>query len=110
LKQQVTSDAIVTFKDGIRWAEPRLKKNVNNVIARALAFEPGVLGVAADIARKTSERLETRGVSQANRAYVFNQICLAGAIAIDLMKKGNAKLCNDLVEPSENGSKETNHE
>ncbi len=74
---------------------------------RALAIEPAVLGVVADIARRTSERLETRGVSQANSAYVFNQICLAGAIAIELMKKGNAKLWNDLVEPSEDDSKET---
>jgi hypothetical protein len=49
-------------------------------------------------------------VSQAQSEYVFNQICLAGAIAIELMRHGNAKLWSDMIEPSDDGSKETNHE
>ncbi len=110
MKKEVTTDALVTFEDGLRWAEPLIKENPENVITRALAIEPAVLGVAADIARRTCERLETRGVSQGHSEYVFNQICLAGAIAIELMRHGNAKLWSDMIEPSDDGSKETNHE
>jgi hypothetical protein len=37
-------------------------------------------------------------------------MCLVGAIVIELMRHGNAKLWSDMIEPSEDGSKEKDHE
>ena len=110
MKKEVTSDALVTFADALKWAEPLMQENPDHVIKRVLALEPAVFGVAANLAKRTCERIEGRGVSEAQSAYVFNQMCLVGAIAIELMRHGNAKLWSDMIEPSEDGSKETNHE
>ena len=101
MKKEVTTDAIVTFADALKWAEPLMTENPDHVITRVLAIEPAVFGVAANIAKRTCERIEGRGVSEAQIAYIFNKMCLAGAIAIELMKKGNAKLWNDFIEPAE---------
>jgi hypothetical protein len=109
-KNQVTSDALVTFADALKWAEPLMQENPSHVIRRVLAIEPAVFGVAANIGRRTCERLEARGLSRAQNAYVFDQICLAAAIAIELMRHGNAKLWSDMIEPSEDDSKENDHE
>jgi hypothetical protein len=96
-----TCDAIVTFPDALRWVEPLLKAKPDDVIDHALDVEPAVLGVAADIARRTCERLEKYGVSEQHREYIFKQCTLAGAMAIELMRRGNAQLWQDLIEPEE---------
>ena len=101
MKKEVTSDALVTFADALKWAEPLMQEDPDHVIKRVLAIEPAVFGVAANIAKRTCERIEGRGVSEAQSAYVFSKMCLASAIAIELMKKGNAKLWNDFIEPTE---------
>ena len=41
-KNQVTSDALVTFADALKWAEPLMQENPDHVIRRVLAFEPAV--------------------------------------------------------------------
>ncbi len=107
MKKQVLNDAIVTFADGLKWAEPLLKERPDDVITRALSVEPAVLGIAADLARRTCERLEKYGVSEEHRAYIFTRCTLGGAMAIELMRLGSAQLWNDLIEPSEDGPKET---
>ena len=94
MRKEVTSDAL-------KWAEPLMKEHPDLVITRILAIEPAVFGVAVNIAKRTCGRIECRGMSEAQSAYVFNQICLAGAIAIELMKNGNAKLWDDFIEPTE---------
>lgn len=106
MKKQVLTDANVTFADALKWAEPLMKENPDRVIRRVLAIEPAVFGVAANIAKRTSERIVRRGASPAHAEYVFEQVCLASAIAIELMKKGNALLFNDLIGDPENRNKE----
>jgi hypothetical protein len=101
-----TSDAIVSFPDALRWVEPLIKAKPDDVITNALNVEPAVLGVAADLARRTCERLEKFGVSEDHRDYVFNQCTLAGAMAIELMRRGNAKLWQDMIEPEDDKQKE----
>lgn len=98
MKKQVLNDAIVKFDDALRWAEPLMKENPDIVIKRVLAIEPAVFGVAANIAKRTCERIEGRGISRAQGEYVFRQVCLAGAIAVELMKNGNALLFDDLLD------------
>lgn len=110
MKNEVRTDALVTFADALRWAEPLMQENPDHVIKRVLAIEPAVFGVAANMGKRACERLEARGLSQAQIAYVFDRICLAAAIAIELMRHGNAKLWSDMIEPSEDGPKESNHE
>ncbi len=107
MKKQVLNDAIVTFADGLKWAEPLLKAKPDDVIIRALNVEPAVLGVAADLARRTCERLEKYGISEEHRDYIFTRCTLAGAMAIELMRQGSAQMWNDFIEPSEVDSKET---
>jgi hypothetical protein len=110
MEQQPTCDAIVSFPDALRWIEPLIKAKPDDVIDQALAVEPAVLGVAADVARRTCERLEKYGVCEELCEYVYHQITLAGAMSIELMRKGNAKLWNDLVEPGEEEQKGVDHE
>ena len=110
MKKEVTSDALVTFADALKWAEPLMMENPDRVITRVLAIEPAVFGVAANIGKRACERLEASGLPRGQSAYVFDRICLAAAIAIELMRHGNAKLWSDMIEPSEDGSKENNHE
>ena len=80
------------------------------VIDEALAVEPAVLGIAADLARRTCERLEKYGVCEELCEYVYHQITLAGAVSIELMRKGNAKLWNDLNEPDDEEDNGVDHE
>ncbi len=94
-----TSNAIVTFPDALRWVEPLLKAKPEDVIDHALNVEPAVLGIAADIARRTCDRLEKYGISEQHREYIFNQCTLAAAMAIELMRRGNAQLWHDMIEP-----------
>ena len=110
MKNEITTDALVTFADALKWAEPLMQENPDHLIKRVLAIEPAVFGVAANVGKRTCERLEARGLSQAQSAYVFDRICLAVAIAIELMRHGNAKLWSDMIEPSSDGSKENDHE
>jgi hypothetical protein len=94
-----TCDAIVTYPDALRWVEPLIKAKPDDVIDHAIDVEPAVLGVAANIAERTCERLEKYGINEQHRAYVFKQCTLAGAIAIELMRRGNAQLWQDMIEP-----------
>ena len=87
--------AVLHVGGEVRIVEPTM------VIEQALAVEPAVLGVAADLARRMCERLEKYGVSEEHRAYIFTQCTLAGAISIHLMRHGNAELWRDLIEPDE---------
>lgn len=109
MKKQVLSDAIVTFDEALCWSEPLMAARPDDVITRALAIEPAVLGVAANIARRTCERIENQGASRAQGEYVFTQVCLAGAIAIELMKKGNAQLFRDLLEDVPTPNRKESH-
>ena len=104
MKWQPTCDAIVTFPDALRWVEPLIKSKPDTVIEQALAVEPAVLGVAADVGRRTCARLEKYGVPEDIRDYIFTQVTLAGAMAIELMRKGNGKLWNDFVENDTEGN------
>lgn len=110
MKKQVLTDALVSFEDALKWAEPLMSENPDHVIRRVLAIEPAVFGVAANVGKRTCERLEARGLSQAQSAYVFDRICLATAIAIELMKKGNAGLFADLIDDPEKKDAEDKHE
>ena len=94
-------DQTVSFPDALRWVEPLLKAKKDDVIEQALAVEPAVLVVAADIARRTCERLEKYGVSEQHQEYVYKQCTLAGAISIQLMRNGSAELWRDFIEPED---------
>ena len=106
MKKEVLSDANVTFANALKWAEPLMKENPDYVIRRVLAIEPAVFGVAANVAKRTGEWVERRGGSPALAEYVFTRVCLASAIAIELMKKGNAMLFEDLTGDPEKKNKE----
>lgn len=108
MKKQVLTDALVTFPDALRWAEPLMAERPDDVITRALAIEPAVLGVAANLAKRASERLEREGLSEERSAFVFTEICRASAISIELMKHGNAALFRDLLEDPDPKTKEDN--
>jgi len=110
MEWEPTCDAIVSFPDALKWVGPLIKAKADDVITEALAVEPAVLGVAADLARRTCERLETLGISEELREYIFTQCTLAGAMSIELMRKGNAKLWNDLIEPTNEEQKGNDHE
>ena len=99
MKQQVFSDAIVTYEDALKWVEPLIMGNREKVIEDAFAVEPAVVAVAVDVGKRTCRRLERAGVPEELVDYVSRQVTLAGAMTIELMRKGNAKLWDDLVSP-----------
>ena len=99
MKQQVFSDAIVTYEDAIKWVEPMIMGDREKIIEDACALEPAVVGVAVDMGRRTRLRLEREGVSPELIHYVFRQVTLVGAMTIELMHKGNAKLWDYLISP-----------
>ena len=101
MKKEVLTDAIVTFADALKWAEPLMKQSPDDVIKRALAIKPAVFGVAANIAKRTAQRIEAGKLQAGRGEYVFDRICLASAIVIELMKKGNALLFDDLIDDPE---------
>jgi hypothetical protein len=109
MKWEPTCDAIVSFPDALRWVEPLIKAKPDDVIEQALAVEPAVLGVAADLGRRTIERLAKHGVPEDMQEFIFTRVTLAGAMAIELMRKGNAEMWRDLIEPDDE-PKETTDE
>lgn len=110
MKKEVLNDAIVTFADALKWAEPLMGEKPDDVITRVLTIEPAVLGVAANLAKRACERLEREGMSEQRSAYIFTQICRASAISIELMKLGNASLFRDLLDDPDDKKKDENNE
>jgi hypothetical protein len=98
---QPTCDAVVSFPQALEWVERMLKTLPDALIKEALDVEPAVLGVAADLARRTIERLAKHGVPDDMQNYIFIRVTLAGAIALLLMRQGNAELWKDFIEPDE---------
>ena len=72
MKKEVTNDALVTFADALKWAEPLMMENPDQVIRKVLAIEPAVFGVAANIGKRACERLEAHGLSQPQSAKMTN--------------------------------------
>ncbi len=107
MKWKTFCDQTVTFPDALVWVEPLIKAKPDDVIEQALDVEPAVLGVAADLARRTCERLEKYGVNEEHRDYIFRQCTLAGAISIHLMRHGRAELWRDFIEPDDDQQGET---
>lgn len=98
---ETTNDAIVSFSDGLKWAERLIRARPDDVIKEALDLEPAVLGVAADVGRRAVERLARYGLSDELQEFIVTRITLAGAMALLLMREGNAKLWSDLIEPED---------
>jgi hypothetical protein len=105
-KFEVLNDAIVTYEDALRWVEELYKQKPDDVIERALEVEPAVVAVAANLGKRTCARLEKAGVPPCLILFVDRQIALAGAMAVELMRKGSARLWSDLIEPEEPEKKE----
>jgi len=105
---QPTCDAIVSFPDALKWVERMIKATPDNIIVEALDVEPAVLG--ADIGRRAIERLAKYGLPQEVQDFIFKRITLAGAMALLLMRQGNAQLWQDFIEPSDDDGKGIAHE
>ncbi len=52
----------------------------------------------ANVAKRTCDYLEKKGVSEEVIAFVFSQICYAGALSIEIMRLGSAKLFEEYIE------------
>jgi hypothetical protein len=110
VKFEITSDAIVTFDDALKWAEVLLMEPSQEVINRALTMEPAAFGVGAQIAKRTCDRLRRKGVPEPIIAYVFNQICSATGLTIEMMRMGTAQLWQDVIEPADDTVEGNAHE
>jgi hypothetical protein len=97
MKRKVTSDAVVNFDNARPWVEALFREDPDDVIKRALAAEPAIMSVAAAVGKKTVEQLERNGASEQVLSFVLSQVCFAGAVSIELMRKGNSLLFDDLI-------------
>jgi hypothetical protein len=108
MKQKVT-DGVVNFENARPWVEALFKEDPQKLIERAFAVEPAVMSAVAVAGKRTADLLERHGASEQTQSFVLSQTCVAGAIAIELMRKGNSVLFADLLqEPTE--PKGENHE
>jgi hypothetical protein len=91
MKKRQKTISIVTPDQAMKLAEPIIKVSPDKLTLRVLLAEPAVFGLAALVAKDTCRHLAKRGVSEALRAYVFNQICYAGALSISVMREAHLK-------------------
>lgn len=92
MKQKIKRPAIVSPDDAMRWAGPIIRKSPAKLTVEMLKAEPATFGLAALVAKDTSQYLTKNGVNKKLRSYVFNQICYAGALTICLMRKGHYRI------------------
>lgn len=95
--QETPDDALVSSEDAIGWAEQMAKEDPDEFTLRVLQTEPMAFGLGANIAKRTCDHLAKKGVHEALIAYVFNQICYAGALSIQIMRLGSAKLFEEII-------------
>jgi hypothetical protein len=108
MKETVT-DGVVTFDNARPWVEALFKEDPQELIKRAFAVEPAVMSAVAVAGKRTADLLERHGASEQTQSFVLSQTCVAGAIAIELMRQGNRILFADLIQnPSD--VKGENHE
>jgi len=109
MNKRVATDATVSFENAKPWVEVLYREDPDVVIQRALEAEPAVMALAAHLAKRTAARLMRNGVAEHVAKFVCTQICYAGGLAIELMRRGNAELWRDMIEPDDN-EKGTTHE
>ena len=90
-------DMIVHSDDAIGWVTKLAKEDPEELTLRLLKIEPTAFGIGANIAKRTCQHLEKHGVSEALIAFVFSQICYAGAMTIEIMRLGSAKLFEEYI-------------
>jgi hypothetical protein len=96
-KREVTNRPIVSLADAPRLAEPMLKENPDELTLRVLEAEPAAFGLGANVAKQTCDHLASKGVSEPLLAFVFSQICYAGAMSIEIMRLGSAKHLEEFI-------------
>ena len=105
MNEKVTTDATVSFRSATTWVETLYREDPNVVIDRAIEAEPYVMALAAHVAKRTEARLMRNGVAEHVAGFVHTQICCAGALSVELMKKGHALLFSDLIDPESDNRK-----
>jgi hypothetical protein len=101
MKYEVISDQVVTFEDAEVWCEELFRIKPTDIITTTLRLEPAALGVAANLVHRACERLESEGISEQHREYIFTQSVRASAVAVELMRRGYAKFLADLLQPDD---------
>ena len=89
--------ALVNSDDAIDWVTQLAKEDPEELTLRLLKAEPTAFGIGANVAKRTCEHLEKQGVSEALIAFVFSQICYAGAMTIEIMRLGSARLFEEYL-------------
>jgi hypothetical protein len=89
--------ALVSSDDAIEWVRQMAENDPDLMTMRMLKAEPAAFGVGATIAKRTREYLAKQGVSESLVNYVFSQICYAGAMTIEIMRLGSAKLLEEYI-------------
>jgi hypothetical protein len=90
-------EALVNSDDAIGWAEQMAKEDPDELTMRLLKSEPAAFGLGANVAKRTCDYLTQKGVSESLIAFVFSQICYAGALSIEIMRLGSAKLFEQYI-------------
>ena len=88
---------IVYSDDAIAWVTKLAQEDPEELTLRLLKAEPTAFGIGANVAKRTCQHLEKQGVSEALIAFVFSQICHAGAMTIEIMRLGSAKLFEEYI-------------
>jgi hypothetical protein len=110
MNEKHISDAVVNFDNAKPWVEVLYREDPTVVIDRAMEAEPAVMALAAHVAARVEAKLLRRRVPKRIAQFVSRQICYAGGLSIELLRRGNAELWRDMIEPTDDNEKGTTDE
>jgi hypothetical protein len=110
MNERPVTDAVVNFENARPWVEALFREDPDVVSRRVLKMEPAIMSAVAVAGKQTIEQLERNGASEQMLSFVLSQMLFAGAIGVELMKKGNGLLFSDLIEPASEKSKGATNE
>ena len=110
MNQRPVTDAVVNFENARPWSEALLREDPDDVFQRVLKIEPAIMSAVAVAGKQTIDQLERNGASEQMMSFVLSQMLFAGALGVELMKKGNELIFNDLFDRSARLEKGASHE
>ena len=110
MNERPVTDAVVNFENARPWVEALFREDPDDVFQRVLKIEPAIMSAIAVAGKQTIDQLERNGASEQVMSFVLSQMLFAGALGVELMKKGNELIFNDLIDRSARPEKGASHE
>ena len=94
-------DATVSPAMGLAVLKELLRTDPLTMLAHLAEAEPVVVAIAARFAQRVRARLRRHGASEAITAEAADQVLLTACICAEMLRRGQARLWADLIEPED---------